>query len=434
MTSVTSLHTFRVDVTPPVGTYLCGGLHDRSVGVETPLWLRGIVLSTAETRYVVACIDFCYLVGRSQARLIEALAEGARVPAGQVVVQSNHLHDAPLIDEEAHALVAEYSPEHWFHDESYFADLLARAKEAVRAVLEDPGIEMGGVGVASHPVRQFASTRRVIDEHNRCHVRYSVCRDPWIREQPEGRIDPDLDAVVLYNRDSQPVVCLGFYASHPQVSDGRRVASGDTIGVALDLFEHAQPDVFPIYFTGCGGDVTAGKYTTTHRKRNRLVFGVRLYDGLQGAFEKASLQAGMEMEWRDAVHEVPLRKVTESEDELIETVRGAEWRTEKYLAAGRLHRLRNGIDTYPFRIARLRLGHATILFLPAEMCIGYQLYVKGLMKGPMAVAAYGDGFLKYVETDEAFDQGGYEVDPKWTEVEKGIEKTLKAYLDEALAD
>ena len=40
--------------------------------------------------------------------------------------------------------------------------------------------------------------------------------------------------------------------------------------------------------------------------------------------------------------------------------------------------------------------------------------------------------MNYVATDEAFDQGGYEVRPKWTEVAPGCEGLIKKAIHEIL--
>lgn len=430
--SALALNTFKVDVTPPVGDYLCGGLHDTSLGIETPIYLRGVVLASEGMRCVLAAVDYCYLAGRSHQRLLEALAAGAGVLPQQATVHSLHLHDVPLIDEEAHALVEAYCPGLCLHNEEYFTDVLARTREAVRDAVAAPAIPVGGVAFSQHAVRKFAGTRRVLDEHGRCRIRFSVCRDPDIRAQPEGRIDPMLDQIVFYNASGRPVVCMSFYASHPQVSDGRRVVSGDTAGLALELFEKTNPDVFPLYFTGCGGDVTAGKYTTPNRPRNRLVFGLRLFDAMQAAFEKARPRPLSSMAWHERTVDVPVRHIQEDEDQLIRAIRDEEYRPAKYLAATKLVRLRQHPETYPFRLARLTLNDVHMLFMPAEMCVDYQLHAKARCVGPLAVAAYGDCFLKYVATDEAFDQGGYEVDPRWTEVERGIQPILEDTIEQLL--
>lgn len=426
------LHPFKVDVTPPVGGYLCGGLHDRSLSIETPIYLRGLVLSSGSTRYVVAAIDYCYLCGRSYQRLLEVLAEGACTPVENVTVHANHLHDAPLIDEEPHRLVEEYCPEFPFHDEAYFSRVLTDARAGIAQSLQTVGVTATGIAFSSKPVERFASTRRVLDADNRCHVRYSICSDPAIREHPEGLIDPMLDQVVFFAEDRKPLVCLCFYASHPQVSDGRRTVSSDTIGVALDLFEKSNPGVFPVYFTGCGGDVTAGKYTTLNKHYNRLVFGLRLFDSMQAAFEVARPQPLAPLRWVDCTDDAPLRPRQDREADLIQTIQTQAYRPARYLAAMKLARVCAGVVTYPFRMTRLSFGDFGMLFLPAEMCVPYQLHAKAVWRGRLAVAAYGDCFLKYVATDEAFGQGGYEVEPDWTEVQPGIEGWVKKRMAKVL--
>ncbi|MCC6422006.1 MAG: hypothetical protein IT447_00865 [Phycisphaerales bacterium] len=433
MTDQVALTTFKVDVTPPVGGYLCGGLHVQSVavGVETPLYLRGVVVSANGSRYILAGIDYCYLVGRSQRRLVEALAAGAKVSADQVSLHSNHVHDAPLIDEEAHERIERLVGER-IHDEDYFSDVLKRTTEAVENALKSRPREVGGIGFASHAVSQFAGTRRVLEPDGSCKIRWSVCQDAAIRDRPEGLIDPMLNQIVFYDHQQVPMVCLNFYASHPQVSDRRRMISADTIGVAMDLFEKSHPEIFPIYFTGCAGDITAGKYTTLDRPRNRLVFGVRLYDAMQEALAKARPGPVGRVRWDQRVFEVPLSQIEQNEAHFQAIIRGEGPFGPRYLAAMKLQRLEENLMRYPYRIDLMRFGEIGILLLPSEMVVEYQLYAKSHFRGRLAVAAYGDSFLKYIATDEAFDQGGYEVDPRWTEVSKGIEAIIKPELDRVL--
>lgn len=419
-----NLRTFAADVTPPVGDYLCGGLHSQSVGIETPLYLQGVILSTAQTRHLVAVMDCVYLVGRSHQRLREALAQAAGIPAELVTLHANHVHDAPLIDEEVQCLIKEQVP--GVHNEKYFQQVLGNARAEVLAAMTAKGTELTGVAFSSHPVERFAAARRVIDENNRCHTRWSVCRDQEVRNAPEGLIDPQLDQVVFYGPNDTPAACLHFYACHPQVSDGRRIVSSDTVGVARDLFQQTNPGVFSLYLTGCAGDITAGKYTTPNRHRNRLVFGVRLFDAMQAAFEKADSQPLTKLGWEDHVFALPLSHIPQDASYFQAIIEDPSVRPgEKYTMGRKLIRLLQNIHTYPFRISRLQINDFNLLFLPAEMHLDYQLYAKALCNQKLAVAAYGDGFLQYVPTDDAFPQGGYEVSPLATQVDAGIQAPIR---------
>jgi len=109
-------------------------------------------------------------------------------------------------------------------------------------------------------------------------------------------------------------------------------------------------------------------------------------------------------------------------------------RFDLYVAADKIKRIQDNIMTYPYEMVLLRWPVAGMLFLPAEMCIEYQLFSKAQFQGDLAVAAYGDCYLKYIATDKAFDQGGYEVDPKVREVGQGIEHVIKSELLKLFAD
>ncbi|HWB53583.1 MAG TPA: hypothetical protein VG722_05300 [Tepidisphaeraceae bacterium] len=402
-------------------------------GIEQPLSLRGIILGANNTLYVVAAIDFCYLAGRAQRRLEEALARGAGISVEQVALQSNHVHAAPLIDEESHAILAEFG--YSVHNEAYFRQVLNHAENAVANAITQQGTTIGGISFIQHPVSEFASTRRVLDADGNCHVRFSICDDQAIRNAPEGKIDPLLRQIVFFDSQSSPVAALSFYASHPQVSDRRLLISGDTIGLATDLFERTYPGVFPIYFTGAAGDVTAGKYTTTNLDRNRLVFGVRLFDGMDGAFRRANPQPLTHVGWTTVRFDVPLSEIPQPPNHFEDILRvkvpnpAESGLFHHYLASMKLYRLRQALNVYPSRISRLCLGDIQVLFLPSEMIVDYQFYANSKLGRKSAVAAYADGFLKYVATDECFDQGGYEVRSQWTEVCRGIEPVIKNAID-----
>src|SRR5208337_2958427 len=72
------------------------------------------------------------------------------------------------------------------------------------------------VSIGRGKVEQVASNRRVMGPDGRVkYVRYSATRDPVIRAEPEGVIDPDVQLLAFWNGEH----CLGvltYYATHPQ--------------------------------------------------------------------------------------------------------------------------------------------------------------------------------------------------------------------------
>lgn len=427
------LRTFELAVTPPVGDYLCGGYHAQSIGVETPLFLQGLLLSSGHTTVALATVDFCYLSGVSHARLVGAIAKGAQIDPSHVSVHANHVHDAPLVDEVPHLVVAKHSPSTRLHNETWFASVLESVTTSVDRARHAEGIEVGAVSLVEQPVEEFASTRRVPDAKEQCSIRWSVCAEEAVRNAPRGKIDPILSQVVLMDHSGKPALALNFYASHPQVSDGRRMISSDTVGVARELFRSKHPDVPCMYFTGCAGDVTAGKYSTANRIENRKVFGERLGEAMLAAFEKREAHPISAFAWVDSAIDLPIAGAFQSAEELERTLRSDSSTTkEKYQAAQQMVRMQRPSLNYPFRLSRLSFGWFDLLFLPAEMVVEYQLFAKSVAKQNLAVAAYGDSYLMYVPTDEMFDQGGYEVRPQWTGARRGNEQLIKAAIHEIL--
>ena len=79
----------------------------------------------------------------------------------------------------------------------------------------------------------------------------------------------------------------------------------------------------------------------------------------------------------------------------------------------------------------LEVGPASVLHLPGEPFIEYQLHAQKAAKGRfVCVAGYGDGGVGYIPTDVGFLEGGYEptvalAAPCQKALEEAIEKTLK---------
>jgi hypothetical protein len=64
----------------------------------------------------------------------------------------------------------------------------------------------------------------------------------------------------------------------------------------------------------------------------------------------------------------------------------------------------------PILLSSLRINDITMLHLPAESFIEYQLRAQEFSKDRfVATAAYGDGGPWYIPTKEAYPNGGYEV-------------------------
>ena len=99
------LATFQVDATPPMNHPLCGGWIKPVVGVDDPLWLRGVVLQGNDRPIVLAALDWTGVMDESHRLWTEALAEAAHTTPDRVALRCVHQHNAPFIDREGNALL-----------------------------------------------------------------------------------------------------------------------------------------------------------------------------------------------------------------------------------------------------------------------------------------------------------------------------------------
>ena len=225
---------------------------------------------------------------------------------------------------------------------------------------------------------------------------------------------------------------LHYYATHPQTfcCDGR--ASADFVGLAREAVEQ-QDKVFQIYFTGCSGDVTVGKYNDGSAQA-LADLTQRLQMGMQAAIADTQYTPAERLVWRTQTFVLPLRA---SKDEIIAQSRA--WLENPAQPAGlRVYKgamrlaFVERVDR-PIQVSSLQIGKLHILHLPGEPMLEFQLFAQQARPADFAaVAGYGDCGPAYICTDKAIAEGGYE--PSASNVGRGSEALLKQAIKALLGD
>lgn len=249
--------TFRCDLTPPLGARFYGGWDQPLTKLEDPLWAKGIVLEDQAARYVLCALDWCVVNNASHQEFRAAIAAAAGTDASRVALQCVHQHTAPCVDAAAERLLRQATGAPGHTDLEALQRLTQRLAAAVKESLAHlEAVDRLGLGEAR--VDRVAATRRVFAPDGTIRVRWSACKDPALRAEPEGPIDPMLKTVT-FARGERPLVRLHYYATHPQTGRGDGWVGMDCVGYARERLERSER-VPQIYFTGCAGDVTMGKY------------------------------------------------------------------------------------------------------------------------------------------------------------------------------
>lgn len=396
--------TFQSDVTPPVGGHPLIWVTPVKE-VEDPLLAKGIVLDDGKKRIVLCTVDWCGLCNSSHRLFCEKIARAAQTPVANVAVHSVHQHTAPYTDGDAQRLLEPFEGLPLYVDFAYLDEVTDRLAAAVAESLGrfQP---FDSVGTGTAKVDRVASSRRIRMPDGSMRWRMSSATDPAVRALPEGRIDPNLLTVTLA-RDGAPLVRMHYYATHPQSFYGDPRACSDVAGFARRRLEEKE-GVFQIYFTGCSGDVAMGKYND-RSVRARTELADRLYAGMAAAAAQTSYRPVSQIKWRTQPLRLPLRTdagytVEENRARMCDPAATAIIRIRAATRVAFAER----IDE-PITLSLLQFDEVSILNLPGECMVEFQLFAKKLRPDRfVAVAAYGDLGPGYICTKESFSEGGYE--------------------------
>lgn len=406
--------TFRADVTPAMGEPLIWVTP--TVKVEDPLWAKGVIVDDGRARHVLCAVDWCGLGNSTHLLFRQKLAGAAGTGISRVAVQAVHQHTAPYIDGDAYRLLGKLPAPPLRMSERFLeevTDRLARAAKDAASHLEP----FDRIGTGQAQVERVASARRIFAE-GRLVTRYSGGgKDPAMAALPEGPIDTVLKTVTLAS-GSKPLVRLHYYATHPQTfcCDGR--ASGDFVSAAREEMEREE-NVFQVYFTGCSGDVTVGKYNDGSLEA-RQALARRLRQGMEAAIALTRLAPVGRLRWRRAQLVLPPRPRQPH----------ADARSGQQLYRAAIAEAFAARQT-PLEATALELGQVSILHLPGEPMLEFQKYAQRLRPDRfVAVAGYGDISPGYLCTDRAFEEGGYE--PSAANAGPGTEARVKRVMGELL--
>ncbi|HOW70616.1 MAG TPA: hypothetical protein PKY77_08450 [Phycisphaerae bacterium] len=397
---------FSADVTVPIGHACMGGGVADAKEIVDPLYAKGCVLLGPGEPVVVIALDWCQCNNDSYDRWREALAEAAGTSRERVMLATVHQHDAPICDLTAQKLLNEQGLKGWNCDLEFHETAVQRTARALREALASPRpVTHFGIGQAQ--VERIASNRRVITPDGKIHWgRGSASGDMY--GAPEGEIDPWLKTISLWDGD-RPVVAWSCYAVHPMSHYGRGFVSADFPGMARARRQKDSAGCLQIYFTGCAGDTTAGKYNTGAAE-NRPILADRLYQALLAAWKATEKHPLGRIQFRAAKLALPARDTGAFALDAMRTTladaRAGRW--QRVSAALGLS-WRQRVDArHPIDVPCLVLGDdaAQFMIMPAESFVAYQLTAQRLRPDSfVVVAGFGDGAPGYMPTDQCWRDG-----------------------------
>ena len=422
------LSTFKADITPPIGHPLCAGWYPPARAVADPLSALGLILLPEGQAPIVLCaLDWAELSNGDYDRWRGELAAAVGTQADRVAVHCIHAHDTPWPDRDAQDLLDAHGCPDVIMAGDWSERVRAAAAGAAAAAMDELQ-SCTDVSIGEAKVDRIASNRRVMGEDGKVWaVRWTKTPDPAVRAAPEGLIDPLLKTIGFWQGD-RALAMLHYYAVHPTSMDGTGIVTPEFVGLARNRRSEEQ-GVPHLYFTGCGGNVTAGKYNDGIAD-NRALFSERIYNAMAAAEEGAKRQPLDRLRWVVESVCLPPREDLDEQTLLAELGSADESAKVHSKAALMLTYLRRRERPIPFTCLHLN-DRVAIVHLPGETFIEYQLHAQATRPDAfVAVAGYGDLGTGYITLASSFDEGGYE--PVDAFVSGASEAVMRAAIDKVL--
>lgn len=369
----------KVDITPPDSRWLSGYAPRQSDGVLDRIYHRVVALDSGGAQLYLISSDLCLFSPGLYDSVTADLRKEAGIDPAHVLWSVTHTHAAPEIGPpDIYKTLLGRSDHDW--DREYTARTTRALIDAVKTARD--GLEPARIGFGTG-ASMANINRRAKDVDGRVSLGLN----------PEGPVDRQLNLIRLTRPDGSSIALIVNYAMHGTVMGGQNLKiSGDGPGTVTAYLEEKLGGTV-LYINGAAGDIAPIYSVYPNERAGHLSqFRVLLGDRVLAAVRALAPGTG----------EVVLRHA----EKIVETPRkqGLEWPAElaAYTRAGDAPQVR-----LPIRF--VRINDTVIWSAPVEMFCEIAMDVRNASPFTHTFYfGYTNGWLGYLPTARAFEEGGYE--------------------------
>mgnify|MGYP001821639858 CR=1 FL=1 len=420
---------FSFHATPTIGTPVAYAM---TRSIQDSLYGKGIVILSDQQPIVIGVVDWLGIANEGLERWRVAVAKAAGTTTDRVSIHAVHQHDGARGDFTTASILEKYGLGGWRYDSAFLDQTIQRGAAAVQQAIEQAQ-PVTHIGFGQAKVEKVASNRRILGEDGKVEIiRWSRSTDSAAIAAPEGLIDPWLKSVSFWN-DEKPLVNLNYYTTHPMSHYGQGDVSSDFVGIARESRENVL-GFTQVYFSGAGGNITAGKYNDGSPER-RYILADRVELAMEKAWEatvRIPISAD-DLSWNTTEVALPLG-VHLIEDDLIGILEDEDADSlERFTAAKHLAWLYRTNQGHTVTLSALNLKNVWLLNLPGELFVEYQLAAQQMRPDDfVCTAAYEEYGPGYICTEIGYEQGGYEDSERASRVGPAVEGVLMGAIREVL--
>ena len=390
-----------VDVTPPVGLYMCGSLQPRTnVGVDDPLMAKTMVASAGGKTVAIVGVDLIGLPREIVDRAIEQAVERTGIDADCILVSCSHTHSGP------------YTVESLYVSGVTDADYLATLPGAIAASIEE-------AQAASQPATMHIGRSAVYRylHHRRVLAKDGKAINTWMRDLTNdlercpqligtaGPVDPELWVVRFDDMEGRPFGALTNLSLHVNTHFGTTY-SADYPGVMAAHMRHAFGPRFRTVFTpgACANINSTGDIGGWRRAAEFLAA-----QALEAAKRARPAGTPVVVDGRRRDLAVARRDPESQPAGAIDRLDWGGGRSRREVFEPMLDHVGALPAELVVPVSAMRLGPFAIASNPGELFVEHGLTIKRESPFPHTVVAeLTNDLILYQPTREAFEQQGYE--------------------------
>ncbi|MBE6589477.1 MAG: hypothetical protein E7643_04795 [Ruminococcaceae bacterium] len=422
----------RVDVTPPLGSYISGYFHARyAKGVLDPLELNAAAFSDGENTVLLIIADFIG-VDKIHCDLIrEKIALRVGIPAEHIMLTALHQHTSVCIG---------MKEPNTRSDVFYMEDVYRKYCDVAQMAINDMA-ECAPSYAAEETQEPVAFIRRYFMKDG------SVATNPGERRDEILRPCNDADHTVRllrFRREGKKDIALVNFCTHPDVIGGEYL-SADWPGFVRRFVEHDLDGVSCLLLNGYQGDSNhcdfiGGVHGGYEHSRH---MGRVIADTVLRIWERTK---SLKIERVGAAMDLVYNKTrTEGEAEYEKARALLDGDGEAHMKnplvgiteLGRATRIVNIRKSAPIYqkvpVTALALGDTVIVGLGGEPFTHYGVALRERLPNKTVITACcANGYEGYLPTEKAFEEGGYEAvsSPFSPSLEKDCVETAVRLIDE----
>ncbi len=417
----------RIDITPPLGTYLQGYQYLREAdGILDPLFASALAVSDGEMTAVIISADLVGLPYQTCDTIRKNIEEKFGIPYENVFVSCTHIHTGPICSLKREGF-----------SEAVMNTIIEKLSWLPKIALDDMKPAELYVNSADSPV-DIAFIRRF------------RMKDGSVKTNP-GFLNPDIDhplgepdkriALAYFKRENAPEIALVNFQVHPDVIGGNKF-SADFPGFVRRTYEAAVENSLCMYINGTQGDTNHFNVNTPENE---------LRTGYEFARHMGRTIAGTAMALRamaKKVESVPVRVV--QNNVVVYYNKGTPEEVEKARVTYKLYQEGRVEEIWPTddMMRTTLVAEAQRLVATSELPDTRELYVAGISFGDFALVGFpgepftdigrevkaaspfkmtfasccANGYEAYFPVESAFDEGGYEA--RGSSLKKGTAERL----------